>query len=493
MIYNFREPAPYRHQKDAVRFALRRFREGRHVALFMEMRTGKTRTSIDVAGALHLRNGLRKVVVVAPARVLGVWASEIPRFFPYTSHVHVWDAAARKHPIPEVPGVDVAFLLVNIDAFATPGKKLPSGRRSKATGRFRYRALIEKWLGGTTSMCILDESHKIKNASGKAANMLVSMREMFTYRMILTGTPVTKANRIHDIYMQWKFLNPDVLTTRAWASTSEDFRQHTGKWAQNTGFPIWRGPREEGIADVKRMITPDSVIVRREDCFDLPPREVRILPVALSQATRAHYDEMAASMVTQIKEGVIAEAAIPLVVTLRLLQMTSGFVSVDKVPHTIGCEKREALTDYLANEIIEKDEKVVIAARFQYDLDTIAEVCNDLSLDWWAVRGGMKRVDTDRAIDTFKRAETGAMIVQPQAASLGIDLSSASNMVWYSLTYAYTDFVQCCDRIALSRASTTFNYLLATGTVDELVYEVLQSDGEVARAIMENPERIMLR
>jgi hypothetical protein len=47
------------------------------------------------------------------------------------------------------------------------------------------------------------------------------------------------------------------------------------------------------------------------------------------------------------------------------------------------------------------------------------------------------------------------------------------------------------DRIALSRNSTSFTYLLGENTVDEVLYDTLQLDGQVARAILEKPQQLL--
>jgi hypothetical protein len=64
-------------------------------------------------------------------------------------------------------------------------------------------------------------------------------------------------------------------------------------------------------------------------------------------------------------------------------------------------------------------------------------------------------------------------------------------MIWYSLVPSYVDYTQCCDRIALSRNSTTFVYLLAEGTVDELLMETLENDHDVAQMIITKPELLL--
>lgn len=503
MKYKFRT-RPYRHQVRGMKKAIRQFREGRGVAFLMEPRTGKTKTTIDTISALHHMNGLRKVVIVAPNRVLGTWVTEFGTHCPLTHHITVWDGKTRRNggvytPIPTVTMADLQIVLVNYEAFGTPGKKTASGRRSRASGRFKHRQLLQRWVGHDDAACVLDEGHKIKSPSGKASNMIVSMRPMFRYRFLLTGTPVTKAKRAHDIYMQWQWVNP--VRFADWGSTVEQFKNHTGRWITSNGYPQWVGQRPRGMEDLREGIHADGIVVRREDCFDLPPRQPRIVPIQLSATTAHHYDEMAAEMVTRLQTGDIAEASIPLVVTLRLLQLTSGFVGVDKfrngrrLVRRVGHEKLSALKELLVEETVEREEKVVIAARFKPDLTAIAKLCRHLDMPVWEIRGGIHRRDSDAAIHDFRAHTDGpaAMVIQPQAAGLGIDLSTSHHMVWYSLTPSWVDFTQTCDRIALSQRSTMFTYLLASGTVDDLLYQTLLADGDVARTIMTRPQSILRR
>ena len=83
------------------------------------------------------------------------------------------------------------------------------------------------------------------------------------------------------------------------------------------------------------------------------------------------------------------------------------------------------------------------------------------------------------------------MVLQPSAAALGIDLSTASTMVWYSHTNSWVDFSQTCDRIALSRNSTTFIHLVAESSVDETTLETLRLDGDQAAIIMADPRKAL--
>lgn len=489
---------PYAHQKAALRQLIS---NGFGGALLMEPRTGKTKTTIDYMSMLHMKRGVRRFLVVCPTRVMGVWAEEMHNHCPYMAQVIIWDARTRRK-MPTLPDTlgpyDMQVVVVNYEAFATPGKKLESGRRSKASGRFKTRKTLLDWasLGGgkrndRNVAMVLDESHKIKSPSGKAAMMIVSMQGFFGWRVILTGTPVTKAKKIADLYMQWKFLNPARLRELG-ISTHQEMRDMTGKWIERNGYPQFVGTKRQGLDLVHAAIFKDSYAVKRSECFDLPPRENIMEYVKLKGESARVYDQMAEEMVARLENGEITEASIALVLALRLSQITGGTTkTTDGNIVRVGKEKLDALKPHL-EDAIEREEKLVVAARFKADMDAITSMATRLGMKVWQIRGGVKRAESDEAIREFRQwDDAGIMVVQPQAASLGIDLSTASKMVWYGLIPSYVDYTQCCDRIALSRNSTTFVYLLAAGTVDELLMETLDADHDVAQMIITRPELLL--
>jgi SNF2 family DNA or RNA helicase len=345
---------------------------------------------------------------------------------------------------------------------------------------------------------VIDESHGIKSPSGRAANMIVNMGQQFPYKLILTGTPITKAKRAYDIYMQWQFLNPSRFKE---FDTLAKFKAHYGRWidieipnkrggpGSTRKFPKYLGPKN--FEELQNRIRKDAVVVRREDCFDLPPREDLVRYVDL-KASRPVYDQMAKEMIALLEDGAISEAAIQLVQQLRLTQISSGFVVTDQgETRRIGFEKADVLEEELT-DLFEKGQKVVVAARWKADLDLIEEMAENIGFKHWSIRGGVKRADSDSAILAFKAEEDPAvMIVQPAAAGYGIDLSTAATMIWYSHTPSWVDFTQCCDRIALSRNSTTFIHIVARHTADELLMDTLANDGDIGKAILRNPNKLL--
>lgn len=476
---------PYKHQKEAIRKAIKLG----SIALLMEPRTGKTKTAIDYLSILALAGKVDRAVIICPTRVMDVWVEEFYAHCPVHHHITVWDKTERsrgKLAPPRSGLYQLNVLLVNYEAFATPGRKLRSGRRSKANGRYAIRKQILGWLDGESAACVLDESHRIKSPSGKASTMVVGMAPRFDYRLILTGTPITKAKRAFDIWMQWEFLNPDRF---AFLGTSTEFKNHYGKWTQRNGFPQFLGLRNE--EDLRELVHLDAFAITRAECYDLPPKTEQVITVKLTTSGPV-YDQLAEEMVAEVEDGGLTEASIPLVLTLRLSQITGGFAkTTDDRTVAVGTEKLDALEELL-DDHLDNDEKVVICGRFRADLDAIVALCARKGIPTFEIRGGLSRHEVTENIAAFKRTHgVAAAVINPRAGGVGIDLSTAAHMIWYSLTPSWVDFTQCCDRIALSPSATTYTYLLAENTVDKLLYDTLQADDDIGKAILRDPRKVL--
>lgn len=483
---------PYVHQVKGVKKLLS---TGFGGALLMAPRTGKTKTLIDYASCLHLKGQANRVLIFCPLSVIGVWETEIKAHCPFPSRITVWDKEARKKGV-ELPryGKDVIdWVIINYDALSTPGaiiKEDSHGNKMRSRRRGGRYDILKAFVRWQPELIALDESHRIKSPTAVKARMLHKLGKVARFRVVMTGTVVTKKKRIFDIWSQWKFLYPD-----RFPMTFSEFKSTYGVWRQREGWSQW--VRNQNEDDLHGLIHQDAFAISREECFDLPPRREQIIPITL-QESGPLYDEMAREMVAKIHSGEITVASIKLVQGLRLRQITSGIAKTEPTPQhpegrlaRVGHEKLSVMRDLLA-DLFEADEKVVVGAHFVGDINAIAEMCRELKVKVFVLRGGVPRRQRDADILAFRNHSGPACFVaQPQAASLGIDLSTASICIWFSLTPSYVDFSQFEDRIALSNRSTIYMYLLATDTVDELLFETLQEDGDVAKAIMASPERLL--
>lgn len=504
--YKFKR-TPYEHQVRAVKATLKGLTKTGGFGLLMEPRTGKTKVAIDVASILHQKGKVNRVLIVCPVSVIGVWVEEIRVNCPFPRRITVWDKTGRKRLTLPPLGQDVLdFVIINYDAFSVPAQRTASGRRSKTRGgKAELRIKLRRW---GIQMMILDEMHRIKSPGAAKSKIIKSIAnktdrygvvlESVPYRLGLTGTVQTKKKRIIDVYSQWMFVNPHSPLVKGHNVTS--FREEYGRWTTRNGYPQWL--REKNPEKMRRLLHAEAFAITRSEAYGDYSHRIpdQIIPVELTGHTLEVYQEMAENMIARIKTGEITEAQIRLVLSLRLAQITGGLVKTTPTEDhqqarlvRVGRDKLNVFQE-LVDDLFQADEKLVVGARFRGDIQGIRQVCQRLRVKCYELHGGIKsRTERDSQIAEFRRHDGPAcFIMQPAAGSLGIDLSTASIFIWFSLTNSWVDFTQAEDRIALFPGPRIYMYLEATGTIDRLMYESLQEDGEIGRLVMKAPERLWI-
>lgn len=467
MVFYRAKTRPYAHQRRALKKLLR---NGYGGALLMEPRTGKTKTCIDWAGILRSIRDLDVVVVFAPVPVLPVWEQELKIHCGVPYSVLVWDARARAKKIIPTPEDKLLWVLVNYEALSAGGRVTESGNESVKAGRGWVKNTLRRLCRKYHTAIVLDESHRIKSCSSKAATALFTLGAKAEYRVIMSGTPVTKHNRPDDIYSQWKFLNPQRFLD---VPTKTDFmRRYSNPASGGYGYSQFEGVRNE--QELRGRMMEDSYTITRDECFDLPERTYESIPVVLSAKSREAYDLIESS-------GVWEETTATHVLSrlTELTKITGGHTGDDWTP--LGTEKLDVLRGIIEGHLDEAT-PLVVAARYRAEIARIQELCQSLGVPHMTIQGGS---DTAAELGRWRALEgCRVMILQPQSGSLGIDLREADHLVWFSLVYQWTDYSQTCDRISLSDRPVTITHLLAQGTVDWDITRVLQEDEDVVAAIM---------
>ncbi len=198
--------APFAHQQAAFTAALEAFISGksRGYALLMEMGTGKTITSIAIAGALYLDKRISSALIVAPLSILSVWDEELAKFagFDYTLAVLEGSGAKKAGTLRHLKGAPLQVAVVNYES------------------AWRLEKEIMAWKPG---LVIADEAHKIKTHDTAASKAMHHIGMKAAYRLLLTGTVIT--NKAIDVFSQYKFLNPAIF-----GASFYSFRNNTSIW-----------------------------------------------------------------------------------------------------------------------------------------------------------------------------------------------------------------------------------------------------------------------
>lgn len=451
--------APYRHQQEAAAYALDRLADGGGAALLMEMGTGKTLTTIAIVGRLWQEKRVQRLLVVAPLSILGVWEDEFRKFADYDYSLAVLEGTgARKiDTIRHMTGATLQVLVVNYES--------------------AWR--LEKELAAWRPDCIVcDEGHKIKTHNIAASKALHRLGARVPYRLLLTGTVIT--NKPIDVFSQYKFADPAVF--------GSSFYLFRNRYFDMVGYgnytPVMKKSMEAEFTEKLHSI---AFRATKAECLDLPECTDIVQRVELEAAARRVYLQLVKDSYADLASGSVTVTNV-LTRLLRLSQLTGGFVGndADAVTEQVSSAKLDALSDLL--DSAENDgRKVVVIARFLPEIHAIEKLLEKKGLRYSVIHGGV--ADRPAQIEAFQNDPAVRVFIgQIATAGLGITLTAASTMIFYSLDYSMSNYEQTRARIHRvgQKHPCTYIHLVAKGTVDEKVLKALQDKANLAKALVDD-------
>lgn len=433
--------------------------KSRGAALLMEMGTGKSLTAIAITGALSQAGRIRRVLIVAPISILGVWEEEFQKFaaFPYALAVLSGSSAKKLDTLRHMTGTALQVVVVNYES------------------AWRLEKALTAW---HPDLIIADEGHKIKTHNIAASKAMHRMGAKASYRLLLTGTVIT--NKAIDVFSQYKFLNPAIY--------GNSFYAFRNRYFDMVGYgnhtPVLKKSMEGELTEKLHSI---SYRATKAECLDLPETTDVIRQVELEPAALRIYRGLVKESYAELANGEVTATNI-LTRLLRLSQLTGGFLGNDETAavEQVSAAKLSALEDILDGAMAE-GKKLVIIARFIPEIKAICRLLEKRGLGYSCITGEVK--NRDEQVARFqKEPEVMAFVGQIATAGLGITLTAASTMVFYSLDYSMSNFEQTKARIHRvgQRMPCTYLYLVARGTVDEKVLAALESKADLARTLVDD-------
>ena len=479
----------YRHQQSACRFACERFgilpseTHSNGVALLMEMGCGKTITSIAIVGILYQYRHIRRILITAPLSILSVWEQEFARFaaFPYQLTVLKGSNTQKKEQLSKLHGNDLQIAVVNYESAWRLEKEL---------------------LAFHADLVIADEAHKIKENRTSQSKAMRHLGDKSRYKLLLTGTLIT--NKELDVFSQYRFLNKEIFGTSFYAFRSRYFDM----CGYGNHVPVFK---KSLLEEFLQKLHSVAYRVTKAECLDLPQTTEEIRTVELEPKAMKLYKQLEKESFAELSNSEVSAVNV-LTKMLRLSQMTGGYLTDDAGSITsVSTAKLDALSDIL-DTMLAEEKKLVILARFVPELDGIQELLKRKQIGYASVRGGVSnraeeirrfQEDADCCVFVGQIAAAGTVSIslmrtedaackvfvgQIAAAGLGITLTAASTMVFYSLDYSMSNFEQAKARI--HRVSQTENclyiYLTAKHTVDTKILRALRDKVDLARTLVDD-------
>lgn len=420
-----------------------------YAALWAEPRSGKT--AVCLRWLEHLKP--KVVVIVGPKIAEQVWRTEASKWFTTPYQFYPLTVGNDYPSVREFRHMTLLF--VNYEQF----DKVPFKRLSP------YLRALSKWTNGQGAM-ILDESHMIKSPSSIRGRHIRPLAEQWKYRLIVTGTPVTNPGQVDAIYGQWTFLNPQIR--ERWR-TARDFREYFGEWATYRGYPELVRPIRQ--YEMHAYIQPDVVTMIG------PKHHLRTIRVDYPLP-----EEVQSKLRTMERDGVVQLCGhmilglYPMTRLLRMRTLVAGWAKDDKgIPVTYhpALNRRLQVLQWL---FCKKGlGKTIICCTHLEEIRLLTKYMDrHLRLSYRVIQGSTKQ--KNEVLQEFQQGTVHVLIVQPRTVSMAVDISAASNLIWYSSDFNYVTYKQASDRIKLSPQKPKVWFLCGRGSVDMDVWITLEED-----------------
>lgn len=305
---------PFQHQREDTEVVVK----NPFVFIASEMRTGKTKITVDAAQFLYLSGDIDRVLVIAPSPVVDVWYNsewgEIKKnawngldqkIINYHSRLNSWDWGN---------GEGLVWVITNYEFIRSP---------------IRLKAI--KKLCTPDTLLILDESSFVKNYSSQQTKACMELRQSCGRVILINGTPIFHSPL--DLFSQGNLLHPRVLECKyithfkARYAIQEPVLGFGGKVLTDPyGKAIQKVKGWTNLEDLQRRFAPYTIRRLQKDCLDLPPKLDPVILTAKLTESWPIYQKMKNDLVVWLSDSTVASSSTAATKVMRLSQITSGLV-----------------------------------------------------------------------------------------------------------------------------------------------------------------------
>ena len=430
--------------------------------IFATGNTGKTFVRIKVFEQRWIAsNRKHKALVLAPKSLLrSTWLNDFKKFAPDIKVVVV--TADNKDAFDEEADVYVT----NIDAvkwIADKPKKF-------------FQPLHE---------LIVDESSAYKHATSQRSKAVAKLAKHFEFRACMTGTP--NGRSITDVWHQVFILDGGKRLGPSFYGFRNSVCEPT-QVGRNANAIQWKD--KDGAEEAVFGLLQDIVIRHKfEECVDIPPNHKYTLAYDLTPKHRKAYEELETSQLLLYNKKTNANTTARLlgkkpedigvvsavnaaVLAGKLLQAASGAVySSEDEYHSMDEGRYKLILD-----LVEERQHSLVFFHWKHQRDLLAKEAEKRGVTFCVLDGSVSDLERQSMVAAYQMGKYQVMLAHPKSAAHGLTLTRGTTTIWASPTYdaeVMTQGSKRQHRIGQTKKTETIT-IIAPGTIDERVYEILE-------------------
>ncbi|CAE8633637.1 unnamed protein product, partial [Polarella glacialis] len=421
-------------QRAGVAFAVRR---GGNALIGDDMGLGKTIQAIATCCAFR---GDWPVLLVVPNSLRLVWADELERWIPELGPggVNVVSSGQDLHGL-EKGSASFHIVTYGILTRASPVREFLRAKEPCKT-------------------LVVDESHMIKNRAALRTREILQIAQRATRVLLLSGTPALA--RPVELYTQVEAVASGLLGS--FSAFAE--RYCAPKW---TPF----GMDFTGASNLEELHAKlQTVMIRR-----LKKNVLQELPAKRRQRVQLEVAGAAAAGCAEIREQMQGcREDVP--ESRRLLMQFYKESSEAKAP---------AVCEYV-EDLLNGGCKFLVFAHHLAMLDALEAAAVRCNVGYMRIDGSVNSAERLQRVASFQADPSIRIaVLSLLAAGVGITLTAASTVVFAELHWTPGVLVQAEDRAHRigQRNSVNIHYLVASGTIDDIIWPSVSNKVEVVSAI----------
>lgn len=309
---------------------------------------------------------------------------------------------------------------------------------------------------------ILDESHRVKDASTQQTKFAKGICIGKEYIILLSGTPVV--NRPEDLVSQ--------------LSIMERLKEFGGKSQFLIDFSDGRN------LNVLSELLYSRCMIRREKAkvlTQLPDKTRCDLYVNISN--EEEYNTAQENLEEYLREyrGCTDEE-------VRRKMRMKALVQFMALRSIAAHGKVKQAVDFI-RVFLESGKKLIVFCSLHDIVDELKKAFPKAV----TVTGRDSPVMKQAAVDSFQQnPEVKLIVCSIKAAGVGLTLTAASNVAFIEFPWTYADCLQCEDRAHRigQKDNVTCYYLIGSGTIDHYLYQIIYKKRSIANEIMASDDEI---
>jgi len=326
-------------------------------------------------------------------------------------------------------------------------------------------------------LILFDEVHKAKNPDSKRGDNLLKLKTIGKRHIGMTGTLLV--NNPLDAYVPLQFIGKE-------RSTFTNFKKFFCTLGDN--YSAYRVTGYKNLDILSEEIHSCS-LRRSKSLLNLPPKVVIPEVIEMNSKQSKLYENMMNHNFEEIDRVEIKDTTLLGLVTRMRQAATCPSVLTTE---DIYSEKLSRAKD-LVDEITSQGEKVVIFSTFKEPLNILYKELKDYNP--LLATGDIDDGTVNRNKDLFQEdPQYKVILCTTSKMGTGFTLTAASYEIFLDSTWTAALEEQCEDRCwRIGSNKSVFIYkLIAQGTIDERIQEILENKKKLAKDLIDNGDKDLL-